>query len=420
MRNGLLISFSAHAALIIFAVADGIIASEPETPDEEIILSSVDILSEAEFQATFSTAPDFVPTDTIALGVPEELVQEADASDEEALVEVTDIDGPDDPSARDGDPDLSAVRNVVRVETTQETAELTSVLPQAPVLGIQRPTAPNARPTRPTPARPTMGRPTPPRPSLNIDTTPSAPPPEETETAREEQTEVAEATEQAEEAPAETAQDETAREEAATDIIPQIAEDVTDAGEETDLAQIDEEAEEPAVPIVSETDDPDLIDPDQQISGAPARSELPPARPAPAEEVQLAENTERATEAGDPNLDSNGFPIGSPISAGERQGLVDAIGQYWNLSILDGLPNSDELTVTVGVTLNQDGTILNGEVRPIEPADPQGPYLRAFQAAQRAVLQAGFRGDIDMPPEKYARWREVEITFNPGTQQIGF
>jgi hypothetical protein len=427
----LFISIGVHAVLLGAAILDGLVLATPDVPDEEIVLDGVEIISEAEFDAISSVAPEFVPTDTIDLGLPEQLAQDASASDQEAEVEVSDIDGPDDPSSRDGDPDLSAVRNAVRVDTTQETAELTAALPQAPVLGLARPTAPSARPSRPVAARPALGRPTPPRPSLNIDTRPSAPPPEETEVAEEEQTEIAEATEATEEAPVEEAQEETAPEEAATEIIPQVAED--DEPPATEVAEADPASEEPAIPEVSETDDPNLLDPDEQIAGAPLISRVPPARrpdeqstvqevatnEPSAEQVATVEDPAPETPL-DPNLDPNGFPIGSPISASEREGLVDAIGQFWNTAILDGLPNAEQLVITVGVTLNEDGTILNNEVRPIEPANPQGAYARAFQAAQRAVLQAGFRGAINMPPEKYARWRELEITFNPGNNQIGF
>lgn len=426
MRTGLIISASAHVIALGFALIDGLVSAQPAA-DQELVLDGVQMISEAQFEALISSEPAFIPAGLVALGAPEQLEQGAQTSLAETSVEVNDVDGPDDPSERDGDPNLSAVLNVLQVESTQETSELASVVPRAPVLGLARPTAPSAQAPRPQGAAPTLGRSAPARPSLNIDTRPSAPPPEETRTAETDQSEIADTSEATEETPEDDAREETARQEAATDIIPQIAESDAPPTEAIDAS--DPDAEREAVAETSRTDIAELIDPDKQISGAPLSARAPLARPSNEQPVTDSTDIARASEVEslprpappqDPNLDSNGYPIGAPISGSERDGLIRAIGNHWNISVLEGLPDADNLVVVVGVTLNVDGSIVNNEVRPIEPANPQGPYLRAFQAAQRAILQAGFRGEINMPADKYARWREVEITFAPGTKQIGF
>jgi hypothetical protein len=41
----------------------------------------------------------------------------------------------------------------------------------------------------------------------------------------------------------------------------------------------------------------------------------------------------------------------------------------------------------------------------------------AFEAARRAILRCGAEG-FPLPPEKYDRWAEVEMTFNPEEMRI--
>jgi hypothetical protein len=41
----------------------------------------------------------------------------------------------------------------------------------------------------------------------------------------------------------------------------------------------------------------------------------------------------------------------------------------------------------------------------------------AFDAARRAIIRCGAKG-FDLPAEKYAQWREVEMTFNPESMRI--
>ena len=403
--------------LIGAAMWDGLL-TPPPPPKEEIVRSSVDILSEAEFQARFSSAPDFVPTDAIELGLPVELVQDATASDAQELVEVTDVDGPADPPAREGNPDLSAARTQNRVRVQSQTAQLAPQVPQSPTLGLSRPIAPLSQPRAPSMNRPSRAWPTPQRPSLNIDTRPSAPPPPETREAETDQVEIAEGDTPSETETAQEAQEATARREAASEIVPLAPEDAPEETVAEAVEAVDEAAEESEwVAPQASLAPPRRLEPD-----APETPEDEPAADTEIASVEPEQTVEPPVEETphDPNLDSNGFPIGQPLTVGERENLRGAIAQYWNTSVLDGLPNSDNLVVTVGVTLNEDGSIVDNEVRPIEPANPQGAYLRAFQAAQRAVLQAGFRGAIDMPADKYAQWRELEITFNPGTQQVGF
>ena len=76
-----------------------------------------------------------------------------------------------------------------------------------------------------------------------------------------------------------------------------------------------------------------------------------------------------------------------------------------------GLEAAENLSVTLGVTLSQDGRIVAGP----DLLEPSGSlstgHQIAFRAARRALMRcAPYTG---FPPEKYAQWRELEVTFNP-------
>ena len=42
---------------------------------------------------------------------------------------------------------------------------------------------------------------------------------------------------------------------------------------------------------------------------------------------------------------------------------------------------------------------------------------QAFEAARRAIIRCGASG-YDLPTEKYDRWRNIEMTFNPEKMRI--
>jgi hypothetical protein len=400
MRTGLAISVALHGGLILFAVFDGMFNAPPL--DEDLIeVSEVDILSEAQFDALTSSAPEFVPTDMLALSTPEESIQDANTDEIETEVEVSDISGPEDPSEADAQADLTDIRTRPTVTANVNTVDLAPQLPQQNDLAMVRPMAQAAPTSRPTLNRPSMSPAAPPRQAPRITTRSNPRPPEDVRRADDRQEEVTQG-----ETPTETPvedQDATAPEESADRIVPEITETV-----EAPAPEPDPEATE------------ELADVDNTTT-APVAAAPPPARPQRVVEAAEAEQPAEPDPAPAAETETaQSAPVGAPLTIGEIDGFKAAIRQHWNLAILDGLPNSDELIVTVSFRLAQDGTVVNGEVRAVTPANPQGAFALAFQAAQRAVLQASFRGDIRLPVEKYARWQEVEITFDPSTQQIGF
>ncbi len=169
-----------------------------------------------------------------------------------------------------------------------------------------------------------------------------------------------------------------------------------------------------------------------------ARPDPAPTPPAPAEPVpsqtarpsdlvrQLREEVAReqtrrtgatpTTEPTPPTPPSEGtsaatsLPSGPPITNSERNGLVLAVQRCWNLPA--GLRDAGELKVTLAAGLNPDGSIVSGSVRLIEPNPAPDPrFQQAYEAGRRALLRCAPYSDL--PREKYAQWREIEVVFNP-------
>lgn len=119
-----------------------------------------------------------------------------------------------------------------------------------------------------------------------------------------------------------------------------------------------------------------------------------------------AESAARQASAG--NGDA---PLGAPLTTGETSGLRNAISKKWNTSMLERLPDYRNLVVTMRIRLDQAGKIV-GTPELVSPSSASGPVAVAVQAAERALLGAQ---PYQLPAGKYGRWKEIEVTFNPGS-----
>ncbi|WP_154444446.1 hypothetical protein [Halovulum marinum] len=103
-------------------------------------------------------------------------------------------------------------------------------------------------------------------------------------------------------------------------------------------------------------------------------------------------------------------PQGPPLTAGEKDALRLAVQRCWNVPA--GLANAEDLRVVVAVELAPDGRII-GAPRLIEPTSSSRPEIRvAFEAARRALLRCQ-AGGYQLPREKYAQWKNLEVAFDP-------
>lgn len=152
---------------------------------------------------------------------------------------------------------------------------------------------------------------------------------------------------------------------------------------------------------------------------APPTPEAPPETPAAtapdpvadAVAAAVAEAAETPSAVSRPDV-----PVGPPLTASERDGLRVAVQQCWNVGSL----SSDALrtTVTVAVEMEQSGRPVINSIRMIGSEGGSDAAARqAFETARRAIIRCGSAG-FDLPVEKYAQWRDIEMTFNPERMRI--
>ena len=189
------------------------------------------------------------------------------------------------------------------------------------------------------------------------------------------------------------------------------------------------EEEPPAAPEEATTQI--VTEAEERPEIAPARSARPrgrPDRPEPEPERQVADAEGPAEEPRWTELeaavrgalddaragagqaaDTSSAPTGPPLTGGERDALRMAVSRCW---LVDPGSQAARVTVVVGVSLDQTGRIQGG-VRQIEArGGSSAEQQAAFEKARRAVLRC--QGDgYDLPADKYAQWREIEMTFNP-------
>ncbi|MDE4173310.1 energy transducer TonB [Phaeobacter sp. PT47_59] len=182
--------------------------------------------------------------------------------------------------------------------------------------------------------------------------------------------------------------------------------------------------------IVTEENRAQDNQPEQQVVTAPSQSLRPRSRPerprvaaTPQEAPQSDTPVERsavedalaAALAGGADVEAP-EPSGPPLTSGEKDALRVAVSQCWNVGSL----SSDALrtTVTVGVSLSQDGKPDVGSIRMLSSTGGSAAAAKqAYEAARRAIIRCGSRG-FQLPPEKYAQWRDIEMTFNPERMRI--
>lgn len=109
-------------------------------------------------------------------------------------------------------------------------------------------------------------------------------------------------------------------------------------------------------------------------------------------------------------------PSGPPLTQGEKEGLRVAVSSCWNVGSLSS--EALRTIVVVGFSVAQDGKPDAGSIRLLSSTGGSGQAERqAYEAARRAIIRCGGKG-FDLPPEKYAQWRDIEITFNPERMRI--
>ncbi len=370
MRTGLTISLTAHAALILWAVLGGWFLSPRES--DVIKVADVSVISEAEFDAAVSGAPEPSETEVAELTPPAvEVAPELPA--EEAAPEI-----PREVEKAEPVEDVSAAPAV-----SLETAEVDQ--PEAPGSEIARPGAESGEAVPAPRPQAELTRTTPVVEAPRIDTAPAPKPPKPVETAEvvEEKTAPVEETVE----PAEKAED-AAPKEAAPEIT------------------LEKEAERATTPKVAARPKgrPKRLkaQQDQPVKTAEAKVK-PEVKPAAKPAAKPKAQPERPAQV------PSRYVLGSDMSRSEKFSISGQIEKKWNIASFEGRPNWETLVVIVEVQLTQAGKVIS-KVKPVEPKAPSGDFKVAFQAARRAILQGQ---PYNLPTDKFRDGDWLRIRFNP-------
>ncbi len=396
MQTGTKISLVAHATLIGVAVFGMPFSRNNDA--ETIQVSQVSIMTSTEFEAMSSRSPtpSFEQPDQMQVAVNAEQSPSLPTPDStpEPLQQ------PDEQTAPtiEQTPDVSGLQEQPQPEITVESPVIapqandsvgtTLVVPDAPIADQQRS-------GQQQPKQPAMVQPKP-RPAPRIDTTAAEKPPTDAKTAPEVQqatTPDAKATKQVDEAV------EKAPKQAATEIVtvPEVdpnsaapAKSSRPRGRPRDIAKKAKQAKAKA----------------EKLAKAAAAKKAREAKAAEAEAIRDA--LIKATQE-----QLNSAPKGPPLTSSERNGLVLAVQQCWNVPV--GVQDAGDLVVVLSVELKRDGS-LAGNPRLIDPpGTPQGTVRQAFEAGRRALIRCA---PYALPADKYEQWRQLEVVFNPKTMVV--
>ena len=360
MTAGWIISGVAHVVLILFLLVGGIFNRDRLPP---VSVAEVSILTEAQYAALVPAGdPPELATDAVQPAPPEA---------EDAA--------PETPS-KDTQPDLSEPEAADAPDAPAPIPEMPDPLPEP---ALVQP----VDPTPPTPPTETEGATViaalPPPPAERVAPEPAAPPPPEAERA------------------------------------PEVVEDTAPALEPDPAPIVEDEPpaapEEATTEIVTEAEE---SDPTSRQASEVTASVRPKARPRniqPAPEPEPTQTAQPAPTSTDDAvaaaLDTpRPAPSGPPLTSGERDALRLAVSSCW---VVDVGSQSANVTVTVAVSMNRDGTVVGNQVRQVSASGGDDAAQRsAFEKARRAILRCQ-RGGFPLPVEKYDQWREIEMVFNP-------
>ncbi|MFO0989972.1 MAG: hypothetical protein U1F37_21890 [Alphaproteobacteria bacterium] len=100
---------------------------------------------------------------------------------------------------------------------------------------------------------------------------------------------------------------------------------------------------------------------------------------------------------------------GTPLSVNEIDAIKRQIRPCWLSDA--AAKDRDSLVVVIDVSMNEDGTVREARVAP-ETRIRNATHRAAADRALRAVLNERCQ-PFKLPPEKYARWRQMKLEFDP-------
>lgn len=385
-RIGMIVSGVAHLGVILWLILGGIFFSHDLPPP--VATAEVTLMSEAEFSALQAAAPTAATEAPPAPSVPEPPA--AEPVPEAPVAETAPEPAP--PVEPEAQPEPDAAPDVTELTPPETVVEDTPPTPPAPPVDSPADALPTE--VQPDPKAAPIVAPEPTEaPAENADVAPDV---------------VAETTPEPapEQAPVEPEQA------AAPPETGQVLE--TEANrEQTKLASA---APQSSVRPKSKPAKPKPEKPKPAPAAtAPAAAPEPEAPTTDAVADALAEAL--AGEASDSPAPGTGTAAsGPPMTGGEKDALVIAVKQCWNVGAL----STDALStvVTVGVSMDPSGMPVNNSIRMIGyEGGSEAAAKQAYEAGRRAIIRCARTG-YPLPPEKYEQWREVEIVFDPSKMRM--
>jgi hypothetical protein len=103
-------------------------------------------------------------------------------------------------------------------------------------------------------------------------------------------------------------------------------------------------------------------------------------------------------------------PLGSQLTAAEKDLLVQQIEQCWNVPA--GARDAENLIIEVRAVVNRDGTVQAAAVVDVGRYNSDPFFRAAADSARRAVLNPNC-WPLKVPPDKYDEWHNLDLFFNP-------
>ena len=371
MNTGTYISGAVHIGLIGWLLVGDVFRSEPAAPE----ITNVSVISAAEFNAAIvsSDQPE-VEVDLAQLPTPpvEDVLEDLPDPAQDEAPELTDLSDPELPQQPETAPDLSALLTTPDAEVSFDTPTLA---PPSFDVGpdIRIDDSPDNNPREAPRVAPVPFL----RPDQDVAVDQSV-------------TEAAAEAEAPEQDIIEEEQDAAAPEEATTEIVTEAE---TPSGAPTSVP----------VPRFRPQPNTDLATPE-------------PAPEPPAPDTDAAVAAALADLTDEPELADPALPVGPPMSFAEKESLRVAVSNCWNTGSMSSA--ALRVTVVVGVQMEESGRPIQSSVTLLSSTGGEGEAVQqAFAAARRAILRCGARG-YDLPQDKFAQWRDIEMTFNPENMRI--
>ncbi len=281
----------------------------------------------------------------------------------------------------------------------EEAPEATPVAPPPP------PPAAETQPEAPAPQADTSPQPEPvaplPPPVDRVAPVPQPAPPEDVRTGDTVQPEIAESPDPSPDADPAEEQDATAPEAAAPEIVTEATETDDTATPPAPRARPDR-PDPPAE--LAETPPPE---PEPEPAPAPDPDPAPPPPPTDAVSDAVTAALAEALEGGGGTPGARDGTLGGSLSAADRDGLRLAVSRCWNVGALG--TDAMQVVVTVGMDMSRDGAPSN--LRLVSHTGGSAAAAeQAYDTARRAILRCA---PFDLPQDRYAQWRQIEMTFNP-------